>query len=217
MTTIASYSRNCTLVAARQLLAPAVSDDAILAAYRTHGYRDNRGMYEECYVAAMRDLGLQLEALPWCWNRRTEEVCGDGSGSAGTRERWMPATLGTFCRLYRRGTYLVKVHGHALIVRDGAVVDPNTRRIGARRRVWSVYRVVNAWVPPAGRYLQLCVPPARARRPGSAACERWIALHELVRQRDPERTTPEQALALTPYTRADLAYDLRTGRVRLVD
>ena len=51
-------------------------------------------------------------------------------------------TVKTFCAKYSKGTYIVLVNKHALVIKDGIVVDnPNNRFDGYRRVVESVIRV----------------------------------------------------------------------------
>ena len=51
-------------------------------------------------------------------------------------------TVKTFCAKYSKGTYIVLVNKHALVVKNGIVVDnPNNRFDGYRRVVESVIRV----------------------------------------------------------------------------
>ena len=51
-------------------------------------------------------------------------------------------TVKTFCAKYSKGTYIVLVNKHALVIKNGIVVDnPNNRFDGYRRVVESVIRV----------------------------------------------------------------------------
>ena len=51
-------------------------------------------------------------------------------------------TVKTFCAKYSKGTYIVLVNKHALVIKDGIVVDnPNNRFDGYRRVVESVIKV----------------------------------------------------------------------------
>ena len=51
-------------------------------------------------------------------------------------------TVKTFCAKYSKGTYIVLVNKHALVIKNGIVVDnPNNRFEGYRRVVESVIRV----------------------------------------------------------------------------
>ena len=52
-------------------------------------------------------------------------------------------TVKTFMQKYTKGTYLLLVNKHALVVKDGVVVDnPNYRFSGYRRTVSSAFKVV---------------------------------------------------------------------------
>jgi hypothetical protein len=51
-------------------------------------------------------------------------------------------TVKTFCAKYSKGTYIVLVNKHALVIKDGVVVDnPSNRFDGYRRVVESVIKV----------------------------------------------------------------------------
>ena len=51
-------------------------------------------------------------------------------------------TVKTFCAKYSKGTYIVLVNKHALVIKNGVVVDnPNNRFDGYRRVVESVIKV----------------------------------------------------------------------------
>ena len=51
-------------------------------------------------------------------------------------------TVKTFCAKFSKGTYIVLVHKHALVIKDGIVIDnPNNRFEGYRRVVDSYVKV----------------------------------------------------------------------------
>ena len=51
-------------------------------------------------------------------------------------------TVKTFCAKFSKGTYIVLVHKHALVIKDGIVIDnPNNRFEGYRRVVESYIKV----------------------------------------------------------------------------
>ena len=51
-------------------------------------------------------------------------------------------TVKTFCAMFSKGTYIVLVNKHALVIKDGIVVDnPNNRFDGYRRVVESIIKV----------------------------------------------------------------------------
>ena len=54
-------------------------------------------------------------------------------------------TVKTFMQKYTKGTYLLLVNKHALVIKDGVVVDNGNYRFnGYRRTVESAFKVVNA-------------------------------------------------------------------------
>ena len=48
-------------------------------------------------------------------------------------------TVKTFCARFNKGTYIVLVHKHALVIRDGVVVDNGDMRFTGYRRVVESY------------------------------------------------------------------------------
>ena len=131
-------------------------------------------------------------------------------------------TLAEFRRLFRRGVFIVGVHRHVLVVRDGVVIDPNWRSLGSRRRVWTAYEVLNAapgrspapsWPPDLSASLEAVVLPVRARRPETDAYYRYYDMWLHLRH-NPGASAGE-VLRWTRYTRSDLRRDTRRGLVRL--
>lgn len=54
-------------------------------------------------------------------------------------------TLAQFARAHSTGTHIVIMKGHAAVVREGRIIDPNwSGSRAARRRVWISYRINNA-------------------------------------------------------------------------
>ena len=54
-------------------------------------------------------------------------------------------TVKTFMQKYTKGTYLLLVNKHALVVKDGVVVDNSNYRFnGYRRTVESSFKIENA-------------------------------------------------------------------------
>lgn len=54
-------------------------------------------------------------------------------------------TLAQFARLHPQGVFYIVTRDHALVIRDGQVVDPNAwGRRKLRRRVWLFWQIYNA-------------------------------------------------------------------------
>lgn len=226
--------RNCTLVAARELLGAEREAD-ILAAWLAFGWKPGSGAYEHHYVPALRRLGLDLqpveiEGASWKWVGEVVELeCGE------IRDRrlvYRGPTLAKFCARHLQGAYLVRVNGHALVVRDGQVVDPNYRSRGPalRRRVRSAYLVRNAApsaalaaaaapvvrreLPRGGDPMVRFVLPSRRRR-GAQARQREDMARRIVLGRG--GAVPLSVLEHEAgYTRADARWDVLQGVLQVL-
>lgn len=203
LSSLDSYSANCTLVACREV--SGLDDKTIQAAWLRHGWVPGHGMSTYAWIAAAREIGVQLEEIPW------KELTKWNHDSRG----WERTTLRQFCKKYPTGTFLVTVHAHALVVRDGAVIDRNVRRVGGRRGVRCVYRVLNPVERPTGTHLRI------AAWPGGDSRQRLVVLHKWLAQNDagPGEAcprTPEQAIEAGVLSRRDLRRWLRKGVLELV-
>jgi hypothetical protein len=204
------HRNNCVPVAL-QLVSQRPEQEVLELCIR-HGYTERSGMFERGWVEAARLLGL----LP-----RPVAVSRDRASLLGGAYSGM--TLHEFCKTYRDGVHLVRVKGHLLIVNRGVVVDPNMRRRGGRRRVFSAYRVVSDLPAPRPdklpddpvvRFVRI---PLDARRLGSDGHRRYVTAYDS----DPARLSEvlaraerrAQAWNLPPYTRKDFRADLRKGNV----
>ena len=85
---------------------------------RQHGRVNRRGAYDSQYHAVMKKLGCNLERV-------------DCVG--------LPSTVGATARVLNRGTYLVQIRRHVLIIRDGDVMDWTGNK--SRHRVRSIHRI----------------------------------------------------------------------------
>lgn len=177
-----------------------------------HGYTERSGMFEREWLEVARTLGL----VP-----RPVVVSRDRASLVGGTYSGM--TLHEFCKTYRDGVHLVRVRGHLLVVNRGIVVDPNMRKRGARRRVFSAFRVVtNLPAPrpeklpddPVVRFVRI---PTNARRLGSEGHARYVTAYDSGPARLSEvlarAERRAQAWNLKPYTRKDFRADLRKGNV----
>ena len=199
MELIAHKRNNCVLVALRELTGK--PDAEIFAAVRKHGYRDNRGMYVENYFAAAKDLGLKMTEEKRRW---------DLVPSGGDRGKM---TLRDFVRAFPKGVFLVRTWGHALVVRDGAVVDPNwRRRAGLGRGIVGAAEIFNAHRSELKGHVVMVRPHIRRRTPG--ARERWAKVVDLLRREGD--VTPERLLRETGFHKIDFEWDLKRGNLKMV-
>jgi hypothetical protein len=156
METIMQFRNNCTLVAIREITGR--SDDAVLAAVRKHGYKDNQGMYANDYMNAAKDLGIKFGEM-----KSTLNFAKANSSTASYMTVKRP-TLGVVASQLKKGTYLVRTHRHVLVVRDGKVVDTNWNKPSLRRETFDYVEVLNAHAPEKKGFLK------SARRAG-AGCK----------------------------------------------
>lgn len=192
---ITNKKKNCVLVALQRVSGK--TDAEIFNAVRRYGYKDNHGMYEAQWISAAKDLGLEL--------RRDDECCW---GKDGLRR----PTLGALLKLIGAGTYLIRVHGHLLVVENRRLVDKNYRsRPSLKRRVWRVYEVLNAAKREKGKFVRVIRP--FARKLGTTARKRYDAMRAFVGDR--KNVTRREILANTPYRSDDFSWDLKRGNIIL--
>ena len=216
---IDALTNNCTLVAVREVTR--LPDADILKVFREFGYKDNEGMPTSEWTAAAKKLGLKLERV----NTRKEGLSSrrsvavknpyyirDLDDNINHYRTIDPGkfTLADFCREYKRGVYFVVVSGHALVVRNGKVVDHNyTYTLGMRRRVVRAFRVHN---PPEvteklSPYIK--VVKISAKRPGTKAWDRLWDATEYIRRKG--EVTKNELLLCTSYTLLDFNHDMKKG------
>jgi len=153
---IADLKNNCCLVA-MHLLSDHTDEDILAACYRVPGWKPGRGMRLSQSSEACTWLGIRLEHVPL--------------------SRYF--TLAQFCKEHEDGTYWVTVNGHALVVHDGKILDPNFARSGrgSRRRVIRAHRCLN----PGSR---LPEPIVMNKKLPSDPLVRFVATVQQARQRN---------------------------------
>lgn len=89
----------------------------VLSICKQHGWSEKRGMFDHEWKKAAISLGLVLTVVPY------------------------KGKIKSFLKDYSIGTYIVTVHAHMLVVRDGKMVDPRYRRSGLYRNILGVWQV----------------------------------------------------------------------------
>lgn len=173
----------CTLKAVKEV--SRLDDQTIIKAFLNNGYKPNDGMYHDQWTKAAEELGLHLV-----------EINGFRS-----------ATLAEFLRNHTTGVYFVSVRGHALVVRDGKVID---YKRGARRRVLRIKKVMYAPVVESVESAKLVFKtPILVKRPTAKSFWRYKEAWEYV-TKNPQCSI-EDIFANTSYTRADYRHDKQKG------
>ena len=83
-----------------------------------HGRKHKKGAYDHQYHEVMKKLGCTLKG-----------VCLSG----------LPRTVGALSRQLNKGTYLVQIRHHVLVIDEGQVMDWTGQ--GSRHRVKMVYKI----------------------------------------------------------------------------
>lgn len=209
--TIDSKQNNCTLVAVREVTR--FSDSEILTGFRKHGYRDDKGMSNYAWINAAKSLGLEIESIGIEYESKSSAYI-DRYGAERLRYNVKSLTLGQFIREFSVGVYFVSVSGHALVIRDGKIVDHNHRRsFGVRRQVKFAHKVLNAPVIEQSKLSKfLMFPKVMAKPRGkTASYSRYVDAWLYVSKNG--NVTAKQLLEHTQYTKADLRHDLKKGLI----
>lgn len=142
---------NCTLVAVQEITH---EDDAkIINAFLARGYKKGRGTVAPVYLGVLEDLGYAYEEVDTVnpgrkpkWGTKNHRTWWGEEREVRTyyhARKYL--TVSQFCRKHEFGTFLVRVDGHALVVRNGRMIDPNhVRSSGMKRRVKGAWRITNA-------------------------------------------------------------------------
>lgn len=118
--------RSCVPTALHEVAPADVDPDTVwqLCQERSEALRRGEGMYYHEALDVLHKLGVHYQP--------------------GAR-RWPRRTLAAFVQEEPRGVWLVWVRGHALVVRNGKVIDPNWGgRRALRRRVQACQLILNA-------------------------------------------------------------------------
>ena len=136
------FTNNCSLVAVKEV--SGAPDRVILDHFQNRGYIPHCGTMDHQYLGVLLDLQIKFENISTLVVGRSYLV--ESTDDDGYRPfRSNPArytTLKQFCKDHPEGVYLVRGNGHAWVVRDGRVIDPNVAS-GARKKFGR--RVENAW------------------------------------------------------------------------
>jgi hypothetical protein len=135
------YTGHCAVTAVHEVAQADWSAADVLQAARENGFPHGpNGGWD------VQNIEAGMDALMLEWRRM---YYGDVQMTASGKIAWSlktpKPTLAQFMRAHPTGTHIVILHGHAAVVRDGVVIDPNWGgRRAARRRVWISYTIDNA-------------------------------------------------------------------------
>lgn len=217
--TISDLPGNCVPTAFK--LVSGLPDKTVFDAAFQAGFESTGGMFQHNWVGMFRTLNLQTEKLEAA-DLRTTGLSNDGFSS-------QRMTLAAFCRTYNKGVFFVGVAQHALVVQDGAVVDPNWgSKIGGRRRVHLAWKVLNSPLKhvsvdkPKGKRLTKSMTFEAIRifsvyRYGTKHYYGYKSLWEVLGKKPVGFRFTLADLERCDYTRAQLNYDIKRGNVRIVE
>lgn len=132
---------HCAVTAMHEVAQPDWSADDVMQAARECGFPSGRtgGWALEGIDEGFRLLGLETERT---YHGALEDIFGEPEWMSDKTTR---LTLARFMREHPRGVHYVVVTEHALVIRDGRIVDPNwAGRRAARRRVLVSWEIRNA-------------------------------------------------------------------------
>ena len=101
---------------------------------KKHGRKNRAGMRESEWLRAIK-AAAQTEGKTFT-DRSDLALMYDKRGHM--KRNGM--TIGRFCKEYTKGTFYVKVRGHALCIKDGVMMDW-TAETAARRPIISLYKL----------------------------------------------------------------------------
>jgi len=214
--TIKSMKKNCTLVAVQ--LITQLPDEDIFKAFDANGYVDNKGMANYKWTQAAQDLGLQLKEVKVPMEHvKCERKCRI-TGDMVESYRRKGKTLANIRDEYPVGTFFVTIESHAFVMRDGVIIDVNSRRGKTKAFVHSLHEILNApEVADAGGNRIVF-----RRRPTGRSGPKYDRRQEAYdfcepRKKKGRSPTLEFVLKNTAYTQADCDYDVKQGLVYLVN
>lgn len=224
------FRNNCTLVTVREACRKA--DAEILAAFRKRGYKDNYGCCTDVWLGAARDLGLQLNEIPFRtfrdrtkdrWEKRAmtwrnvnySDDCPEDNFVSVLKRHWT-TTVNKFCIDHPTGTFLIHVNAHAFVIRNGTILDPNVNRAGLTRYVRGAWEVLNAPEIAKKGTIRILVPPHKARRfhAGGKMTRAHRIYTEMVEYvRANPFVTKENIFANLEYNRTDWNWDIKRSNI----
>jgi hypothetical protein len=206
--TIGQYRNNCTLVAIKEVSNK--PDAEILAAFRRHNYKNNKGMWQDDYLKAGRELGLQFGETKSVWTLRVAERNELKEVGKDTFKFRYSMTIGQVLKYLAKGTFLLRIRSHLLVVRDGKVVDLNFYKPKLKRQAVDFTEVLNAYQPEKKGFLKLA--RGNVRRAGS---KNYTICQEAVDYlRNHKDVTAEELLKNCKlYHRGYLNWDIKRGNI----
>jgi hypothetical protein len=170
-----------------------------------------KGMPTFQWIGASETLGLKLEELQMTKVLRSNRIY------KGDKCFWYP-TLAQVLQQYPKGVYFVRIKGHALVIRDGRVIDPNMGKGKTRATVYNVWKIHNPAEPKLGTKIKFFKAPTG--RKGATLDRRrqaFFYIRNCPNWSERDSLPMEEVFANTSYTRKDFENDFRKGLVTLVD
>jgi len=137
---MSGYTGHCAVTAVHEVAQADWSADDVMAAAKENGFPYSRagGWDVKDIEAGMRTLGVEFHKM---FYGDVRVVRGEARWGRGE----LKPTLAQFARAHSTGVHIVIMKGHAAVIREGRIIDPNwVGRRAARRRVWISYRIENA-------------------------------------------------------------------------
>lgn len=139
---ISQLRNNCTLVAVKEVTG--LPDEVIVKAFLAAGYVPHKGTMVHQYMRVLTNLGFKHEDVRTSKHVSMYVERRDGYDTVFSANVAFWMTLGQFVREYPKGVFVVRQNGHAFVVREGRIVDPNAAK-GARkhlrRRIIDAFRI----------------------------------------------------------------------------
>lgn len=232
---IEHFTNNCTLVAVKEV--SGASDRVILDLFQKRGYIPHHGTRDVQYMGVLTDLGIRWEEVKTGIDGRTNLVWGKTACGSSTL-KWNSArfmTLKQFCVSNPEGVFVVRGNGHAWVVRDGRVIDPNVASQAKKklsRRVEAAWRILN---PASSTYAEKVGaetyklrrgddPIVRFRyfstfrRKGTKCYDQELEARRYINlnNRSGQGMKLSKITANTSYNRSIAAWDLKHGHLEVV-
>ncbi len=194
----------CTMIAIQEVTQK--TNKQILSAATKRGYTEGKGMKPEDWRKVATDLGFKQRTV----SIKTEDYRERAEAEGIRLGKGTELTINQFRKLFPEGTYFLSVKRHAIVLRDGHVVEvEGAETLGHRRRLRMATKVLSPAEPaPLSEFLAIPKPRALVRRKAKKQ-KRWMAADRYLR--DHKNVTLEQLVLETPYTMADAKYDMAKG------